>query len=103
MPNGYRLYSERDIQLLTWVQRRVNSGISISQVVQQFNQIRENGEWPDSIQAYNPAKPRRQAPRPSRDYAEMIFGALVSHNDERATIILRNVRFISNCLPSSRK
>ncbi len=41
MPNGYRLYSERDIQLLMWVQRRVNSGISISQVVQQFNQIRE--------------------------------------------------------------
>lgn len=87
MPNGYRLYSERDIQLLMWVQRRVNSGISISQVVQQFNQIRENGDWPDSIQSYNPAKPRKQAPRPPRDYAEMIFGALVSHNDERATII----------------
>lgn len=87
MPNGYRLYSERDIQLLMWVQRRVNSGISISQVVQQFNQIREKGEWPESIQAFNHAKPRKQAPRPSHDYAEMMFGALVSHNDERATII----------------
>ncbi len=30
MPNGYRLYSERDIQLLMWVQRRVNSRSSAS-------------------------------------------------------------------------
>lgn len=87
MANGYRLYSERDIQLLMWVQRRVDSGISISQVVQQFNQIREKDEWPESIQTYSPAKPRKQAPRPSRDYAELLFGALVSHNDERAAII----------------
>lgn len=87
MPNGYRLYSERDLQLLMWVQRRVDSGISISQVVQQYNQIREKGEWPESIQTFNPAKPRKQAPRPSRDYAEMMFGALVSHNDERVSIL----------------
>ncbi|NLB72230.1 MAG: MerR family transcriptional regulator [Chloroflexi bacterium] len=87
MPNGYRLYAERDIQLLIWVQRRVNSGISISQVVQQFNQIREKGEWPEAIQTYSPAKPRKKAPRPARDYAELLFGALVSHNDERSAII----------------
>lgn len=87
MPNGYRLYSERDIQLLAWVQRRANSGISISQVVQQFNQIREKGEWPEAIQTYSPAKPRKKSPRPARDYAELLFGALVSHNDERAAVI----------------
>ena len=28
MPNGYRLYSERDIQLLLWVQRKLNSGVT---------------------------------------------------------------------------
>ena len=87
LPNGYRLYSERDIQLLLWVQRRVDSGISISQVVQQFNQFREKGIWPESIQTFSPAKPRKQPPRPARHYAEMIFGALVAHNEERAALI----------------
>jgi DNA-binding transcriptional MerR regulator len=87
LSNGYRLYSERDIQLLLWVQRRVDSGITISQVVQQFNQIREKGVWPESIQTYSPAKPRKQAPRPARHYAEMMFGALVAHNQERFYLI----------------
>ena len=59
MPNGYRLYSEQDIQLLLWVQRRVESGVSISQVVQQFNQIREKDDWPESVQTYSPAKKRK--------------------------------------------
>jgi len=87
MPNGYRLYSEQDIQLLLWVQRRVESGVSISQVVQQFNQIREKDDWPESVQTYSPAKKRKKAPRPAIDYAEMLFGALVSHNEERTAII----------------
>ncbi|NLE82976.1 MAG: MerR family transcriptional regulator [Chloroflexi bacterium] len=87
LPNGYRLYSERDIQLLLWVQRRVDSGISISQVVQQYNQIREKGAWPESIQTYSPAKPRKQPPRPARHYAEIMFGALVAHNEVRAAAI----------------
>ncbi len=92
LPNGYRLYSERDIQLLLWVQRRVDSGISISQVVQHFNQIRERGTWPESIQTYSPAKPRKQPPRPARHYAELLFGALVAHNEERATLVFEETQ-----------
>lgn len=92
LPNGYRLYSERDIQLLLWVQRRVDSGISISQVVQQFNQIRERGTWPESIQTYSPAKPRKQPPRPARHYAELLFGSLVAHNEERATMVFEETQ-----------
>ncbi|HZK17199.1 MAG: MerR family transcriptional regulator [Anaerolineaceae bacterium] len=92
LPNGYRLYSERDIQLLLWVQRRVDSGISISQVVQQFNQIRERGTWPESIQTYSPGKPRKQPPRPARHYAELLFGALVAHNEERATLVFEETQ-----------
>lgn len=98
LPNGYRLYSERDIQLLLWVQRRVDSGISISQVVQQFNQIREKGVWPESIQTFSPAKPRKQAPRPARHYAELMFGALVSHNEERAAMIFEETQLYFDLL-----
>ena len=48
MSNGYRLYSEYDVQLLLWVQRRLDSGASISQVVHQFKQEVEKGSYPES-------------------------------------------------------
>lgn len=88
MPNGYRLYSERDIQLLLWVQRRLDSGVSISQVVQQFTAEREKGSWPDSIQTIVSEAPRRKPPHPSRDFAEILYGALIAHNEERAGALL---------------
>ena len=88
MPNGYRLYSERDIQLLLWVQRRLDSGVSISQVVHQFKQERDKGNWPESIQTIVDETPRRKPPRPARDFAEILFGALIAHNEDRANAIL---------------
>jgi len=88
MPNGYRLYSERDVQLLQWVQRRLDSGVSISQVVLQFKQEREKGNWPESVQTIVTETPRRKPPRPARDFAEILFGALIAHNEDRANAIL---------------
>ncbi len=88
MPNGYRLYSERDIQLLLWIQRRLDSGVSISQVVQQFKQELEKGSWPESIQTIIAETPRRKPPHPSHDFAEILYGALISHNEERASAVL---------------
>lgn len=90
MPNGYRLYSERDIQLLLWVQRKLDSGMSISQVVQQFKQTRLNDTWPETIQSITPEAPRLKPPRPARDYAEIMFGALVSSNEQRANAIFED-------------
>jgi len=88
MPNGYRLYSERDIQLLLWVQRRLDSGVSISQVVHQFKQEQEKGNWPESIQTIVTETPRKKPPRPARDFAEILFGAMIAHNEDRANAIL---------------
>ena len=88
MPNGYRLYSERDVQLLLWVQRRLDSGVSISQVVHNFKQETEKGNWPESIQTIVTETPRRKPPRPARDFAEILFGALIAHNEDRANAIL---------------
>jgi DNA-binding transcriptional MerR regulator len=88
MPNGYRLYSERDVQLLQWVQRRLDSGVSISQVVLQFKQEREKGNWPESVQTNVADTPHRKPPRPARDFAEILFGALIAHNEDRANAIL---------------
>ncbi|HPS32033.1 MAG TPA: MerR family transcriptional regulator [Anaerolineaceae bacterium] len=92
MPNGYRLYSERDIQLLLWVQRKLDTGMSISQVAGQFQDARARGFWPETIQNIVPEAPKLKPPRPARDYAEMLFGALIAHNESRANAILEEVK-----------
>ena len=92
MPNGYRLYSERDIQLLLWVQRKLDSGKSISEVAEEFKQMRARGEWPETIQTAAPQAPKPKPPRPARDYAEMLFGALIAHNEERVNAIFEEIQ-----------
>jgi len=92
MPNGYRLYSERDIQLLLWVQRKLDTGMSISQVAGQFQDARARGFWPETIQNIVPEAPKLKPPRPARDYAEMLFGALIAHNESRANAIFEEVK-----------
>ncbi len=72
MENGYRLYSERDVQLLLWVQRRLDSDVSISQVVHQFKQDRERAtglkasrpSW-RTLPAESPRAPRATLPKSS--------------------------------------
>ena len=92
MPNGYRLYSERDIQLLLWVQRKLDSGVSISQVVQHYQQLRNRGIWPETIQNITPEVPRLKPPRPAHDYAEMLLGSMIGHNEPRANAILDDIQ-----------
>lgn len=92
LPNGYRLYSERDTQLLMWVQRKLDSGMSISQVVQQFKQTRAKDLWPETIQSITQEAPRLKPPRPARDYAEIMFGAMVASNENRANAIFEDTQ-----------
>lgn len=92
LKNGYRLYSERDVQLLLWVKNRLDLGMSISQVVEQFNEMRATDEWPDSVQTVEPELPRLRAPMPARDYAEMLLGTMISHNEARAQQLIDETR-----------
>jgi DNA-binding transcriptional MerR regulator len=41
--NGYRLYSERDIALLSWLHEQTAAGISIGQAIHQMNHLLANG------------------------------------------------------------
>ena len=92
LKNGYRLYSERDVQLLLWVKNRLDSGMSISQVVQQFNDLREKELWPESVQKKEPEKPKLKPPMPARDYAELMLSSMISHNETRTHQILDECR-----------
>lgn len=89
--NSYRLYSEQDVQVLLWAKDKLANGESISMVVKQFKQMRESDIWPESVSRPVVEKVRPKAPRPARDYAEMLFGALISHQEIKAGQIMDDV------------
>ncbi len=43
---GYRLYSEYDLNTLRWIKNQLNSGLSISRAVEFLNELRGNGVDP---------------------------------------------------------
>ncbi len=43
---GYRMYSEHDLQTLRWVKMQIDSGMSISRAVDHLNDLRIKGEDP---------------------------------------------------------
>jgi len=92
LDNGYRLYSERDVQVLMWVQEKQSAGESISLIANQFVALRQEDKWPDAVEKHEVVIQREPAPRPARDYAEMLFGALISHQEAKASLIMDDVQ-----------
>ncbi|HQL92441.1 MAG TPA: MerR family transcriptional regulator [Anaerolineaceae bacterium] len=92
LKNGYRLYSERDVQLLLWVKSRLEAGMSISSVVQQFNAMRAKDSWPESIEKLEMEQPREKSPIPARDYAELLLASMISHNEARMQSLVGDFR-----------
>jgi DNA-binding transcriptional MerR regulator len=45
-PGGHRLYSDRDIRLIKWLQSRQAQGLAISRAVQQWNELVAAGDDP---------------------------------------------------------
>jgi methanogenic corrinoid protein MtbC1 len=43
---GYRMYSENDLQTLRWVKQQIDSGMSVSRVVEHLNDMRQKGQDP---------------------------------------------------------
>ncbi len=43
---GYRLYSEHDLQTLRWLKSQIESGMNIGQAARKLNQMRESGNDP---------------------------------------------------------
>jgi len=91
LENGYRLYSEQDIQVLLWVVEKLNGGETISQVSEQFKQNLGQGKWPEAVSMPEMEKPLLVSPIPARDFAEMLYGALISHQEGKAGMIMDDV------------
>lgn len=92
LDNGYRLYSEQDVQVLQWVQEKQAAGESISQVTNQFAAMRQEEKWPEAVEKHEVVIEREPAPRPARDFAEMLYGALISHQEAKASMIMDDVQ-----------
>ena len=61
-PGGHRLYSERDIRLIKWLQGRRAEGMAISRAVRQWNEIVTAGDDPLQEEPEAAAGVRRSSP-----------------------------------------
>lgn len=92
LDNNYRLYSERDIQIIRWITHRLDEGLSISNAVREYKNLRGNGIWPEALPSVLPPEPSKSPQHPPKIYAEKLFTALTTRNEEEAKQILDAVQ-----------
>lgn len=95
--NRYRLYSERDVAILRWLKNRVDEGISISSAVSELRSMTVNNAWPEAL----PVAPTQQqggSDTPPAQYARQLFQALIRHDENRASDLLREVHALFNLM-----
>ncbi len=88
--NHYRLYSDRDVALLRWIKHRVDSGISISNAVNELRELRQRGDWPDAVPDAPIAVEQRPASE-ARRYVRLLYRALIKHDEQRASEIMQEI------------
>src|SRR5512140_1770372 len=87
-PNGYRLYSDRDVALLRWVRQQMDEGLTISRVVAMLSNLHDAAE-PIWIDIGNGAVSLKQdAPLPPASLVHPLVQALTDLEDDRADEIL---------------
>jgi MerR family transcriptional regulator, light-induced transcriptional regulator len=85
---NYRLYSDRDIALLRWIKSRVEGGMTISRVVDEFHAMRRAGQWPEAAPV-PPSAPLVESATPPDVYARRLYAALVGMNEAQAAEVMR--------------
>jgi methanogenic corrinoid protein MtbC1 len=87
--NGYRLYSERDIAILNWIKKQVDSGISISSAASDFSKAVQNEKWPEAIITDKGALPsKKNTNQDMKTITLQITTALIRINERMAVDIL---------------
>lgn len=95
--NRYRLYSERDVAILRWLKHRVDEGISISSAVSELRSMTSSNAWPEAIPTA-PSPATGGSETPPGLYAHQLFQALVRHEENRASDLLREVHALFNLM-----
>jgi DNA-binding transcriptional MerR regulator len=92
LENNYRLYSERDIQVVRWITHRLEEGLSISNAVREYKNLRSQGVWPEALPTVSVPEPRQTPKYPPEQYAQMLFDALTTHDEGRARKIVDSIQ-----------
>ena len=96
LENNYRLYSDRDIQVVRWITQLQEEGLSISAAVREFQALRARGNWPEALPTVEAPNPTQTPKYPPARYAEMLYDALSAHDEVKAKNILDNVQSMFN-------
>jgi methanogenic corrinoid protein MtbC1 len=90
--NGYRLYSDRDIALLSWVKQQVDSGLSISTVAGSLKEAIERGDWPEAVLTTSgPVPVQRHIGQNVSKLAEQFLTALLRVDEHMASEIFAEI------------
>lgn len=92
LDNNYRLYSERDIQVIRWITNRLDEGLSISNAVREYNDLRQQGIWPEALPSVLPPTPSQTPAHPPAYYSDQLYDALIAHNEAAAKKVTDSVQ-----------
>ncbi len=92
LDNNYRLYSERDIQIICWITHRLDEGLTISSAVREYKDLRGQGIWPESLPSVIIPTPSKKPQHPPKVFAEKLYQALVIHNQSEAKNIIDSIQ-----------
>ena len=86
--NNYRLYSERDIEIIRWITNRMEDGLSISNAVREFRGMREKDLWPEALPSSTLPQPTKKPQHPPNVYAKALYRVLIGHDEAKAKVIV---------------
>ena len=92
LENNYRLYSERDIEIVRWITHRLEDGISISNAVREYQGLREKDIWPKALPTVLGPKLLEEPQHPPQIYADQLFRSLTSQNETEARKIMDSLQ-----------
>ena len=92
LDNNYRLYSERDIEVIRWITNRLDDGLSISNAVLEYKNLRKNGLWPEALPSVLPPEPSKIPGYSTEVYAKKLFTSLTTRNEAEAKRIIDSVQ-----------
>jgi len=90
--NNYRLYSERDIQIIRWITHRLDDGFSISNAVREYQALRGERIWPEALPSVLPPERSQLPGHPPDYYARKLYEALIRHDEAEARRLLETVQ-----------
>ena len=95
---GYRLYSEQDLNILRWLKDQIDSGMSISRAVEYLQDLLRSGQDPIAAPQFVPTEPAPEIPEPisvSADspspssFSQELFIHLTHYDEMGANDIMR--------------